>query len=326
MDKYSVCIIGLGDIGFLFDHNRKKKGDGALSHFKAFNDSDKFAVSGVSEVKKEIREIIGPEYKIDAYEDYKKMCHEKKPDVIVVATNDESHFEILSSLIEYKPKLIFCEKPLALSLDKVKTITKLYEREGIFLQVNFTRRFLDEFYEIDKIIRGKKLGELESITFYYRRGLIHNASHYLDLVNWYIGETEKNLIKVSVKEGITASDETISFDIIYENGPEVRFIGLNNSKLSFAEVDFIGSKGRLKLNYKNELEKYVVTENEMYKGYSAYELYECKPIQYMNALPAAVENIFNFLSGKENLKSPASNSIKIFELINRITESKLCLN
>ncbi|HMS32650.1 MAG TPA: Gfo/Idh/MocA family oxidoreductase [Ignavibacteria bacterium] len=322
MNSFKVSIIGCGDIGFLFDH--MKKTEGALTHFKAFNDSDKFEIVSVCEIRKDIQEIINSEYKIKVYDDYGRMYEESNPEVVVIASNDESHFEILKRTADYSPRLVFCEKPLSLDYIKAKEIVELYSERNIPLQVNFTRRFLDEFYCIEKMLRKKELGELECVTFYYSRGLIHNASHYLDLVNWYIGETEKNVINVSVKDGLTKSDGTYSFDMIYENGLEVRFIGLNPSKLSFAEVDFIGTKGRVKFNYKNEIEKFSVQENEMFKGYSSYNLYECRPVRFEKALPNAADNIFSVLNGTGELKSPASNSIKIFELINRIRGNQSC--
>lgn len=322
MSKYKVCIIGCGDIGFLFDHG--KKTEGALTHFKAFNDSGNFEVIAVAEIKKEIRDMINSEYNIPVYDDYGKMCSVVSPDVIVISTNDESHFDILNKLILFKPKLVFCEKPVALSADDAKLISGIYDKAGIPLQINYTRRFLDEFYDLEKELKQNKIGDTESVTFYYSRGLIHNASHYLDLVNWYIGETEKNLIKVSVKKGLGEIDESVSFDMIYGNGIEVRFIGLNPTKLTFGEVDFIGTEGRVKINYKSEIEKYRVTSNRMFKGYTSYELYDTRPIQFMKALPNAVENIYGVLSKGEALKSPASNSVKIFELISRIKEKKLC--
>lgn len=322
MSRYKVSIIGCGDIGFLFDHKKDIKG--ALTHFKAFNDSDKYEIVSVCELKEEVRQIIKSEHKIKVYDDYAKMFEETYPEVIIIASNDESHFEILKKITVYNPKLVFCEKPVTLNYNETKEIVKIYEDKNIPLQVNYTRRFLDEFYEIENMIRQKDLGELESVTFYYSRGLTHNASHYLDLVNWYIGETEKNLINISIKEGISKTDGTYSFVMIYENGLEIRFIGLNPTKLSFAEVDFIGTKGRVRINYKNEIEKYDIKENKMFKGYSAYNLYESKPIRFEEALPNAAENIYKTLSSKVDLKSPASNSIKIFELINRIKEKHSC--
>ncbi|MEO8211537.1 MAG: Gfo/Idh/MocA family oxidoreductase [bacterium] len=317
MSRFKVCIIGCGDIGFLFDYD--KKIEGALTHFKAFGDSENFEVCAVAEKKNEVLNLIKNNYNIPVYNDYEKMCAEIKPDVVVVATNDELHFEILNKLLSYKPKLVFCEKPLALKFEEVKEISDLYGKAEVLLQVNFTRRFLDEFKEIADIVRNNKIGEIESATFYYSRGLIHNASHYLDLLLWYFGEPE-NVFAISSKEGISKIDNTISFNLSYTNGLEVRFIGLKPTKLSFGEIDFVGTKGRVKVNYKSEIEKYKVIENKMFKGYSSYDIYESKGIQFEKALPNAVENIYKALRKEHDLKSPAINSLKIFELINRIKD------
>jgi predicted dehydrogenase len=324
LSKFKVGIIGCGDIGFLFDHKKKIKG--ALTHFKAFNDSSGFSVNAVSDINVKTVQVIRKKYKIPVYIDYRKMLDEHNFDVIVIATNDESHIEILKEVVKYKPKLVFCEKPLGLNYDEIKDIISVYKKEKIHLQVNYTRRFLDEFAFIEEIIKKEKIGKIESMTFYYSRGLIHNASHYIDLISRYIGETEKNLIKVSVKKGISKTDETVSFDMIYKNGQEVRFIGLEPSKLSFAEVDFIGTNGRVRLNYKNEIEIYKITKNKLFKGYSVYEMTECKKIDYAKALPNAIENICKVLEGKEKMKSPAENSLKVFELINRINNKSICQN
>jgi len=323
LDKFKVGIIGCGDIGFIFDYN--KKIEGALTHFKAFSDSENFEVCAVAEKKNEIRELIKNNYKIPVYDDYEKMCGEIKPDVVAIATNDELHFEILNKVLSYKPKLVFCEKPLALKFEEVKKISELYEKGKVPLQVNFTRRFLDEFKDIDDIVKNRGIGEIESATFYYSRGLIHNASHYLDLVLWYFGQPEKVLV-ISSKKGISEVDNTVSFNLSYINGLEVRFIGLNPTKLSFGEIDFVGTNGRVKVNYKSEIERYKVIENKMFKGYLTYEMYECKPIKFTNALLNAIENIYKVLKKDDDLKSPAINSLKIFELINRIKEKPLCQN
>jgi len=323
LKKFKVGIIGCGDIGFIFDYN--KKIDGALTHFKAFNKSDKFEVKAIAEIRKDIRDIIESEYEVKTYEGYERMLEENELDVIVVATNDESHFEILNKLVSHKPKLVFSEKPLAHNLEEAEGVTKLYEENKIPLEVNFTRRFLDEFKDIDDIVKNKKIGKIESATFYYSRGLIHNASHYLDLVLWYFGQPEK-VLAISSREGISKEDSTMSFNLSFTNGLEVRFIGLDPTKLSFGEIDFVGTNGRVKVNYKNEKEIYKVIENKLFKGYSSYQMYECKPIQFTRALPNAVENIYKVLMKEDELKSPGRNSLRIFELIKRIKEKPLCQN
>ncbi len=156
--------------------------------------------------------------------------------------------------------------------------------------------------------------------------MIHNASHYLDLLEWYFPGVEKKLVKISSKKGLLSTDDTISFDMKYNNGPEIRFIGLNPTKLSFAEIDFIGTEGRLKINYRNEMERYKVVDNKIYKGYKVYKMTDCRAIDFSKALPEAAENILRVIKGKDKMKSPAENSLKIFKLIESIKEKPQCLN
>lgn len=324
MVKFSAVLIGCGDIGYLFDRDKKCKG--ALTHFKAFRDSGKFNLIAVSEIREEIREEIQSKYGIPAFGDYKKMLKEIKPDVIAIASDDETHYPMLCESLKCKPKLVFIEKPLALKYEEVKNVIKNFKKEKILLQVNYTRRFLKEFDEAGTFIKSGKIGKPESAVLYYSRGLTHNASHYIDLMNSYIGETEKNLIKISEKKGIGDADSTVSFDLIYKNGFEMRFIGLNPTKLAFAEIDIAGTSGRVRINCNNEIEYYKVRENRLFKGYYSYELFKSVVIDFTKALPNAVENIYSALCGKEKLKSSGENSLKIFELIKRIREKELCRN
>jgi hypothetical protein len=82
----------------------------------------------------------------------------------------------------------------------------------------------------------------------------------------------------------------------------------------------------VKINFKNEIEKYKVIKNKMFKGYSRYDLASVKQIEFGKAMPDAVDNIFKVLNGKAELRSPAENSLKVFELINRIKSKELCRN
>jgi len=319
-----VAIIGCGDIGFLFDKNKKSKG--ALTHFRAFNNSGRFKIAAIAELKESTRKFIEKNFNIPAYKNYIKLFKEVRPDVVAVATNDDTHFEILNEAVKYNPKLVFTEKPLAVDYGSVRSITEIYRKRKIHLQVNYTRRFMKEFEEIGKMIKDGTLGKVESATFYYSRGLIHNASHYIDLVKWYFGDLEKGIVKISEKKGISRIDNTVSFNMKYKDGLEVRFIGLNPTKLTFVEIDIAGNKGRIRFNHKNEIEKYRVIPHKIFSGYSSYEMYECKEADFTKALPDAVNNIYETLEGRAKLKSSGINSLKIFELIKKIKEKRVCLN
>lgn len=315
MSKIRACLIGCGDIGYGFDRHRV--GDGALTHFKALMDTEQFELCGIAEKKSNIREEIAEKFGIRAYEDLEAMLVEQKPEVLVIASNDETHIPILNLALKHGPRLVFCEKPLGLNQLEVNNILLEYENAGVMLQVNYTRRFLQEFYNIEQKISCGEIGKVSSVIFYYSRGLVHNASHYLDLVHWYFG-TPDVVKTLSEREGLGEHDKSYTFCLSFTGGVEIIFIGLDSSKLSFAEIDIAGSAGRIKFNYRNEIEYYRVVENPNYGGFQMYEQTETIPVRFDSALPNAYENIFNCLTKGTALSCPGSESKKLFETINRI--------
>ncbi|MBS1517240.1 MAG: Gfo/Idh/MocA family oxidoreductase [Bacteroidetes bacterium] len=317
--KYTAAVIGCGDIGFGFDNARQHTKNGALTHFTALNSSDRFRIVSVADKNREVLNLIEDKYSIPVYEDYKEMMKGQRPDLVTVATDDETHFSILSDLLSFDPKFVFCEKPLALNSDDITAITENYKKAGIHLQVNYTRRFLEEFRKIKEELKKESIGRIETVMFYYSRGLIHNASHYIDLALWYFGNPDE-VISFASKKGLGEADSSYSFILKYNEGPEIIFAALDIDKLSFAEIDIVGTKGRIKFNYRNEIEKYSVKKNPVFAGYSQYELIETAPVKFESAIPNAYENAYGVLSGKNKLLSPSENSSGIFKIVNRILQ------
>ena len=324
---YTAAIIGCGDIGYLFDKDigNELNSDEALTHFRSLNNSEKFRLVSVADINVAPLNLIDKQTGIKKYDDYKKMVEELNPDLVTIATNDESHYPILTELLKYKPKFVFCEKPLAKTGKEIEEICKKYKEAGIPLQVNYTRRFLNEFEEIKKSIDENKIGRTESVTFYYSRGLVHNASHYIDIVLWYFGEPD-DVISFSQKKGITDEDKSVSFIFKYSGGPEIIFIALDIDKLSFAEIDIVGTQGRIKYNYKGEIEYYTIKDNPLFNGYKIYECISADKIKFASALPEAYKNNYEVMIGKSSLRSNSENSIKIFNLIKRIGENRIWQN
>ncbi len=324
---FTAALIGCGDIGYLFDKDKgsELKSDEALTHFRALYKSEHFKLVSAADTNVNTLNIINNESGIKKYEDYNIMLEEQKPDIVTIASNDESHYPILTDILKFKPKFVFCEKPLAKSGEETEEISRKYNEAEIPLQVNYTRRFLNEFEEIKKRIDENKIGRIESVTFYYSRGLVHNASHYIDIALWYFGEPD-DVMSISQKRGITDEDKSVSFVLKYSGGPEIIFIALDIDKLSFAEIDIAGTLGRIKYNYKGEIETYTNKENPLFKGYKIYECISAEKVKFERALPEAYKNIYEVMTGKTGLRSNSENSIKIFKLIKRIREKSIWQN
>lgn len=319
--KFTVGIIGCGDIGLFFDY--KKKMNGALSHFKGFQESLDFEVVALAEHKKQARDRLVKELKIPVFDDHIKMLNVVCPDVIVVATPNETHESILKDLITYKPRIVFCEKPLALDSLATQAIIKEYDKQGIGLMVNFSRRFTKNYQHVKEMLNGGKLGEIQSVTMYYARGLLHNGAHMLDLLLWFFGIPQEITVEDKC-EGLRKDDQTISVRFNFYGKFEARLIGLPPSKISMNDFDILGTRGRVRTTNNQSMEIFTVKDNPKYPGYLSYQLSQEAPLEVWMAIPNAVKNIAGWLRGKEDLLSPGTNSKNIYNILDQVKEKTAC--
>ena len=115
------AIIGLGNAGFLYDHKTKNE---ILTHTKAYNYSVNTNLECVSEIDDKKTEIFKSLHNIPVYKNYIEMLKKHNIDIISIATNNETHTEILKNIADFDIKYIFCEKPLSNNLNN---LIKIYE-------------------------------------------------------------------------------------------------------------------------------------------------------------------------------------------------------
>lgn len=313
---YTVGIVGCGKIGFWDDY--KKDVPGAYTHFRAFAQSEFFRVVAIAEPNERTRQTIEQEYGISVFEHYGEMVAAVQPDVVCIAASDDIHPNVLRACVPHQPKVVFCEKPLAGSLEETKELVALYKQQGIGLQVNFTRRFLEEYQEIAQWIRSGEAGAIQHVLLYYSRGLVHNGSHYIDALLQLLGEPDDVRV-LRTRTGLTDNDPTASV-LLHYGECDVYMAGMQTSTLLTNEIDIIGTGGRMHSSTDGILTRSSVQSHPLYGKYTFFVEVERKRINAGKALPNAVANIYGFLQGREKLVSPGENSIRIFELINRIRE------
>jgi predicted dehydrogenase len=315
---YTVALIGCGRIGFWYDQGKKLAKP--LSHFSAFYHSKNFNLIAVAETNNQTRKHIKDSFSVKVYSDYRELLKRERPEVVVIASPDETHRQALLTALEYKPLLVFCEKPLAGNLAEVTDIVKRYQRQGVPLLVNFTRRFLKEYSDIKRMINRGQFGKLQNVTVCCSRGLVHNFIHYLDLCLWYFGQPKK-IIYESERPGLMANDPTINLTMLYPNGLEIRLFSMDSSNLLVHELDIMGDKARIKIEAEINLSEYGVGRRlDLYKEFKGFVLKKTAIIDKAKVAGNAVEHIYRHLTKREPLASPASQSVEIFKLIKRIKQ------
>ena len=317
---YSTVLIGCGGVGYLY--GRHQQYGPFLSHFHAIDASPHFRIDGISDIDEGIRNEIRNKFEIPAYEDYLALLDEIRPDVVVVATPEKNHASMLKQIILFKPRLVFCEKPLACNLAEVEELTDEYRKNGIQLVVNYSRRYLREYLEIKQNILSGEFGEIQSVLVYYSRGFLHNASHYLDLMLWWFGEPDE-VIGEGQRKGLTKDDPTRSVLLKFSSGTEFRLVGLSTSDTLINEIDIIGTKRRVRIDTMGRMVISNVEKHPDYDGFRKYSVIEEKDISLATALANALEHIHECLKHNSETRTPAKDSVVLHEIMNRIIERSL---
>lgn len=145
----NIGIIGIGRIGKVHLRN-------CLSHFRQVNviavmnpssSGQEFARNmGVSSVSSDIGEILG------------------NPDIdaVLICSATDSHAEYVEAAAR-AGKAIFCEKPLDLSLDRVRKTLEIVKENGVPLMLAFNQRFDPNFADVRQRIQYGQIGDIRSL-------------------------------------------------------------------------------------------------------------------------------------------------------------------
>lgn len=150
MKKLNVGIIGAGRIGQVH----------AKSITYHIPQAKIVAISDIYyEGAKRVAEILGIP---NAYEDYHEILNNPEIDAVLICSSTDTHADIAVEAAE-AGKHIFCEKPVDLTVAKIKKVIAAVEKAGVKLQIGFNRRYDHNFAEIKRLANDGKLGKLQTI-------------------------------------------------------------------------------------------------------------------------------------------------------------------
>ena len=270
MNKYSVTIIGLGNIGMLYDYNNLKN-DVFLSHFKSFDFHNSFKVKNIvdSDKNKLLKAKKKFRGKINSYEDFNEI--KEITDIVVLSSIYDINLMIFKKLKSNKKiKFFFIEKPF---WDKSNVFSKDDLNDARFY-INYFRKSLPFFRNFKKKISDKIFGDVLGIHAYYSKGLRNNGSHIIDLINYLFGDNyDLNSIKIiDIVDDYIKNDKSISFSINFKynkNHFPVIFQAANENHFSIIEIDIIFSKKRFRIfDFGSKVEVYDISKDLLFPNYN----------------------------------------------------------
>ena len=150
MKKLKVGIIGAGRIGQVH----------AKSITYHIPQAEIVAISDifVDGAKKVAEELSIPNY----YQDYHEILNNPEIDAVLICSSTDTHADIACEAAQ-AGKHIFCEKPVDLTVAKIKKVIDEVNKAGVKLQIGFNRRYDHNFAHIKELANEGKLGDLQII-------------------------------------------------------------------------------------------------------------------------------------------------------------------
>lgn len=186
----NIAVIGLGRMGRLYAQTVATLVGDARLH-------------AVAEPDQAARDEVAARYGVPlVFADPADALARPDIDAVVIATPTSTHSKLVVAAAE-AGKAIFCEKPLALTLDGTREAIAAVERAGVALQVGFMRRFDSAYRRAKALIDAGEIGH--PVTFKavgrdpfcprpafadpaHSGGLIIDmAIHDFDLARWLVG-------------------------------------------------------------------------------------------------------------------------------------------
>lgn len=145
--------LGIGGIGLRYQ--------GSVDTEKARIYGDVVALCDVDRhVREQARASFGSRARI--FEDYHDLLERKDVDVVVIGTPDHWHTKMVVDACR-AGKDVYCEKPLTLTIDEGKLLTKVVKETGRVVQVGSWQRSDHRFRLAVELVRQGRIGQLERV-------------------------------------------------------------------------------------------------------------------------------------------------------------------
>lgn len=122
------------------------------------------------------------------YTDWQEMLTKENLDLLMVVTWTRDHAPIVIEAASRGVKAIWCEKPIADSLQATRDMINACERSGTTLAVNHSRRIWDGHILMREAIRNGEIGELRHLWISCGGGRLGDLGiHFIDWMRWITG-------------------------------------------------------------------------------------------------------------------------------------------
>lgn len=240
-----TAIVGLGKIGSRFDEEPGRKA--VWSHAGSYlARPDLFTLAGACEVAEENIAMFArrcPD--VPVYRSVAEMLVAVKPNVVSICTPAETHASVLNEVLQADSvRVVWCEKPLAMSANDAEGMVAASCARGVILLVSFVRRWLPVWKRARDLADGGVLGAVRSVRVAIPNRLWSMGSHGVDLVR-YLGGATDAIAPFALPELTEEGEPAVAAMFHFARGGYGMFQVTGWKANYLVEGEIIGDEGRM---------------------------------------------------------------------------------
>ena len=279
-------------------------------HAKAVSGNSDATLVAVADAMAPAAEALAAEYgceirEIDAIEAASDI------DAVVICTPTDTHADLIERFVK-AGKAVFCEKPIDLSIERVKACLDVVRAEKGKLMVGFNRRFDPHFQAVRAAIDADRLGKVEMVTItsrdpgappvsYIERsgGIFRDMTiHDFDMARWLLGEEPVVVAafgSVLTDEAIKATGDFDSVNVILETASGQQCVITNSRRATYGydqRIEVLGAKGMAAAENQREVSIEIATAD----GFTRPPLLDFFMTRYTSAYASEIATFIEALA------------------------------
>jgi predicted dehydrogenase len=319
----NAAIVGLGKIGSRFDEDPKR--ENVFSHTGAYQKlKDDFNVVAGCDVSEENLKLFSnrcPRAKL--FSNFQQMLTEVDIDVLSICTPADLHRQqVLEGLESENPRLIWCEKPLALTEQDGLEMVKACRQRDVPLIVHHNRRWMGTYQKAKQYILAGKLGQLTSFRISTPNRIWTLGSHMIDLLIYYLGMPDQ---LVAFERKNLLEDDEKAFDVMAscQSGVVAHILTTGTKKDIIVEVDIVGDKGRVWVEDNGNKFSYIpFGVSEKYQNYNelnhSQKEVSLNPPEESTLVKTAEEIVAYFKNQRASFSCEGEDGLQVIQIINQL--------
>ena len=259
-NQINIALLGLGRIGQMHAVN-------LINH-------SQFNLKYIFDINKKLTKKLSKKFKSIGINNPNYAFNDKSIKCIFIATSTKTHLNYIDKAVRNK-KVVFCEKPLDLSLKKINQYRKKLSKFNPKIQIGFNRRYDPGHNSLKKNLVNGKIGKLEKIIITSRDpvppsinylktsgGIFKDMMiHDFDLARYYVGSDEFKFLFATGeyfkdKKFKSVKDLELA-TVVMKTRKGVQCIITNSRHCSFGydqRVELFGDKGMIISENQRDLE------------------------------------------------------------------------